>query len=313
MRIFAWVAVWALMCLSLVGAASNAWAGPRVIASIVPVHALVSGVMDGVGTPELLLSGQTSEHQASFSPTQIKALGDADAVFFIGTGLELKLDELSGSDAVKGRAFTALGSVVGLTKYPVREGGVWVAHEHESEAEEEHEGEEVVDPHLWLDPGNAQIMAGAIAVELARLDPENAKLYARNAQEVAADLDKLAGEISDRLAGVKNQPFVVYHDAFQYFEKRFGLTGAGSIFDQSANAPGAQRLEAVREGAKQANAICAFREPQFSDRAVAVITEDTAMKTGVLDPIGADLKPGKNAYRILLENLASNLVSCLGN
>lgn len=301
-------------------------AAPKVIASIVPVHALVSGVMDGVGTPQLLLSGQNSEHQASFSAEQIKGLGEADLVFIIGGGLELKLNELSGSDAVEGKKFVELSALDALARLPIREGGAWEAHEHGHEHEdgdehaddeaheEEHEhddGKAAFDPHLWLDPENAKVMVSAIAAELSRSDPANAAHYADNAKAVAADLDSLQREISATLTDVVDKPFVVFHDAYQYFERRFGLMAAGSISDQSANAPSAKRLREVRKKLTDTGARCVFREPQFSDKAVQIILEGSDAKEGVLDPIGATLTPGKDAYRQLLLALSRGLRACL--
>lgn len=338
MRLSSLVLSTSLFALSVMPAV----AAPRVVASIVPLHSLVASVMDGVGNPELLLSGQTSEHQASYSPQQIKLLGDADAVFIIGHGLELKLDQISGSEAVKGKRFVELADIPGLKKLPIRLGGGFEKHDHDHdhdhgeeeagkdghehehadaaesaekhEHEHEHEmeqGKASFDPHLWLDPDNAKMMAAAIAAELSRLDPENAARYAANAGSLAKELDTLAADLSQELAGVKDKPFIVQHDAYQYFEARFGLSAAGSVADISANDPSAQRLKDVREKLKAVQAVCVFREPQFSDKAAKTIVEGTSARDGVLDPIGATLSPGKAAYGTLLRNLSSNMKACL--
>jgi zinc transport system substrate-binding protein len=296
-----------------------AWAAPKVIASIVPVHALVAGVMDGVGEPQLLLSGQNSEHQASYSPEQIKALGEADVVFIIGHGLELKLGELSGSEAVKGKTFTALSGVPGLTLHAIREGGAWEKDDHghaEDHEDDEHDdpgpGKAAFDPHLWLDPENAKLVVAAIAAELSKADAANAVRYEANAKALTAEIDALTAEISAALAPVKDKPYVVFHDAYQYFEKRFGLSPAGSISDVAATAPSAKRLLEVRQKLKETDAQCVFREPQFSDQAVGIVIEGSGATAGLLDPVGADLAPGKTAYRKLLLNLASGFKACLG-
>jgi zinc transport system substrate-binding protein len=325
--------------LLLAGTSVAALAAPKVTASIVPVHSLVASVMDGVGTPELLLQGQGSEHQASYSPEQLRSLGDSDLVFIIGSGLELKLDELSGTEAVKGKSFIALSALEGLTRHDIREGGAWEAHEdHDEHAEDEggkkdehgHEGEAAekkdehgheenageagkasFDPHIWLDPENAKIMLAAISSALSKADPANAERYAANEKAAAARLDETSAAIAQSLAPVKDKPYVVFHDAYQYFEQRFGLSPAGAISDISATAPSAQRLQEVRAKLKDARAQCVFREPQFSDKAVKIIVEGTDAKEGVLDPIGADLAPGKGAYAELLLNLSKGLGDCL--
>lgn len=309
----------------LAGSTLSAQSAPKVIASIVPVHALVAGVMDGVAEPELLLSGQTSEHQASYSPQQIKALSEADLVFIIGHGLELKLDELSGSEAVKGRSFFELADVEGLTKLPIRQGGAFEKHVHHEGEDHDHEetgqaeeghdehdhGKAAFDPHVWLDPANAQVMVAAISAQLSKVDPANAERYAVNAAALAMDLGGLTKELAKELEPVKTAPFVVYHDAYQYFETRFGLAAAGSISDFSGNEPSAQRLKEVRDKLKAVKAVCVFREPQFSDKATMTVIEGTSARDGVLDPIGSGLPPGKDAYGLLLRGLAKNLKSCL--
>ena len=244
-------------CLATFLLSTSALATPKVIASIVPVHSIVASVMGEVGTPELLLSGQNSEHTASLSPQQISDLGKADVVFMIGSGLEHKLGQISGSEAVNGKNFTSLSEAPGIKTLAVRQGGTFEVHEHEEEEHEgeEHEGEEhddhdeVVlkfDPHVWLDPENAKAMTNAVAAELSKIDPEHAKTYETNAAAYVASLDQLAAEISAETKPIQNKPFIVFHDAYQYFETRFGLTAVGSISDVSAASPSAKRLNEIK-------------------------------------------------------------------
>ncbi len=284
----------------------------KVVASIVPVHSIVAAVMGDRGQPELLLSGRLSEHAASFTPSQIAGLGKADLVFMVGGGLERKLGQLSGSEAVNGKVFVALAMAPGIKTHPVREGGGWEEDDHDAHDDHDDEAESLhVDPHVWLDPDNARAMADAVAAALSQADPANAATYAANAEGLTASLDALSGEIDATLAGVKDRPYIVFHDAYQYFERRFGLNAVGSIADVSAAAPSAQRLRDIRGKIKETGAVCAFREPQFDEKFVATAIEDSAAKSGVLDPLGADLQPGAGAYKQLLGNLAQSLASCL--
>src|SRR5689334_3395315 len=173
----------AISCLATLLLSTSALAAPKVIASIMPVHSIVASVMGDVGTPELLLSGRNSEHTASLSPQQLSDLGKADLVFMIGSGLEHKLGQISGGDAVGGKTFTALSEAAGIKTLPVRQGGTFEADEHE---EEKHEGENhdgailKFDPHVWLDPENVKAMAKAVAADLSKADPGNAKTYEAN-------------------------------------------------------------------------------------------------------------------------------------
>lgn len=299
-------------------AAAMIWAGPalaapKVVASVVPVHSIVAAVMGDKGTPELLLKGSMSEHRAVFTPSQIAALGDADLVFIVGRGLEAKLAQISGTDAVNGKSFIELSQAPGVVTLPIREGGAWEpdtdAHDHG----DTHAADGVLafDPHVWLDPENAKAMARAVAAELAKADPANAGAYAANEKAFEAEVDKTAAAIAAELAPVKDRPFIVFHDAFHYFEKRFGLAGAGAISDVSAQPPSAERVAEVRGKIASAHATCVFREPQFDDRVVQTVIEGTGAREGVLDPLGAGLEPGPGAYPQLLRNLAAALKDCL--
>ena len=301
-------------CLATLFLSTSALATPKVIASIVPVHSIVASVMGDIGTPELLLSGRNSEHTSSLSPQQISGLGKADIVFMIGSGLEHKLGQVSGSEAVNGKKFFALSDAPGIKTLKVRLGGAFEEHH-----EEEHEGEaheEAIlkfDPHIWLDPENAKAMTSAVAAQLSKIDPEHARSYETNAATYITSLDRLAAGISAETKPIQNKPFIVFHDAYQYFETRFGLTAVGSISDVSAAAPSAKRLKEIKDKLEETKAICVFREPQFDAKYVNVVLEDSKAKQGVLDPIGSDITPGPKAYAELLTKLAKGARDCLMN
>ena len=292
----------------------EALASPKVIASVVPVHSIVAAVMGGTGQPQLLLKGSLSEHRAAFTAAQIVELGRADLVFIAGRGLEAKLAQLSGSEAVNGKVFVALGEAPGVAMLPIREGGAWEGHDDDHDDDAQSAAEEGVlasDPHVWLDPGNAKAMAAAAAAELSRADPANAARYDANAKSFAADIDRVSGAIAAELAPVKDKPFIVFHDAYQYFEKRFGLHAVGSITDVSAHAPSAERLREIRAKLAASGAVCVFHEPQYDGKAADTVLEGSSARAGILDPLGAALTPGASAYGELLRNLATALRGCL--
>ncbi|MGB3140432.1 MAG: zinc ABC transporter substrate-binding protein [Aestuariivirga sp.] len=315
----------AISCLATILLSAPALAAPKVIASIVPVHSIVAAVMGDIGNPELLLSGKNSEHTASLSPQQLQDLGKADLVFMIGSGLEHKLAQVSGGDAVGGKTFTTLSEAAGIKTLPVRQGGTFEVHEehegeeHEGEAHEDEEHDDhdeailKFDPHVWLDPENAKAMANAVTSGLSKVDPENAKAYEANAAAFVASLDQLTADITAETKPIQGKPFVVFHDAYQYFEKRFGLTAVGSISDISAAAPSAKRLNEIRSKLEETKALCVFREPQFDAKYVTVVLEGSKAKPGVLDPIGYNITPGPRAYAELLRRLAKDAGDCLLN
>jgi len=284
-------------------------AEPQVVASIKPIHSLVAGVMQGVGEPVLLLSGASSPHDYSLRPSDARSLEGAAAMFWVGEGLEAflakPLDALAGDAPI-----VALSEADGVALLPTSEGGLWQEDAHEEEPHaEEHEHEH--DMHAWLDPHNAAAMVEAIVSALGTVDPENGARYEANGRELRARLEALDEELRDQLAPVADRPFVVFHDAYQYFGQRYGLSEVGSITVDPQRRPGAQRLTEIRARLQELGAACVFAEPQFEPAVVDTVIEGSAARKGVLDPLGATLEAGPDQYFELLEALAGALVACL--
>lgn len=188
--------------------------------------------------------------------------------------------------------------------------------DHDDEKHDDHAGHDQhehgsFDPHFWLDPQNARVVVAEVAEALAKADPENASKYSENAADVTARLDALEADIITMVGPVKDQSFIVFHDAYQYFENRFGMQAAGSVTVSPEVAPGAERIAAIRDKVADLKVRCVFSEPQFSPSLVTVVTEQTDANASVLDPLGADLEPGPDLYFTLLQNLAKNMSECL--
>jgi zinc transport system substrate-binding protein len=248
--------------------------------------------------------------------------------------MELFLEDSLGTLAPRATA-VALSQSPGIELLPVREGGAFEAHEHDDdhgahdhdhEGEHDHEEHEddghahgddhaegEMDMHFWLDPVNAKAMVAHIAATLAKADPDNAAAYSANAAAEAVRLDALVVDVSTRLAPVQETPFIVFHDAYQYFEHRFGLTVAGSITVTPDTLPGARRVEELRAAVTAAGAACVFAEPQFEPAIVSTIIEGSNARAGVLDPEGAELEAGPDLYTQLIAGLADSLLECLGS
>ena len=295
---------------------TSAMAAPSVVASIKPVHSLVAAVMEGVGEPTLLVRGSASPHNYALKPSDAGALESADIVFWTGHGMELFLAEAL--DTLSGNAeIVELAETPGIALLPMREGGAFEAHEHHDGHDHDHDhGHEHEhgegDMHFWLDPENAKLMVTHIAAALSAADPENAQAYTANAEAEIAELDDLEAELAATLAPVKDQPFVVFHDAYQYFEQRFGLTLAGSVTVSPETAPGAARIDELKARVAELGATCVFAEPNFEPAIISAITEGTTAKSGILDPEGSALSEGPDLYPNLLRGLATSLVDCLG-
>lgn len=296
-----------LLLLFLLLVPRQAAAAPTVVATIKPLHALAAGVMAGIGEVELLLSGGSSPHSHSLRPSQMRSLLEADLVIWIGPELESFLGRpLAGMASER----LVTGSKVrGIGVLPARAGGSWGEESHEHGAGHRHDEE--IDPHLWLDPENAQILTDEIARRLGLLDPANAGAYLENAAKLKKRLDNLDRRLARRLAGLQTARYLVFHDAYQYFEAHFGLQPVGALAVHPERAPGARRISELRALLREEGAQCVFSEPQFEPRLVATILEGTGIRNAVLDPLGADLKPGVDAYFDLLEHLADQLVGCL--
>ncbi|GAA0591009.1 zinc ABC transporter substrate-binding protein [Caenispirillum bisanense] len=168
-----------------------------------------------------------------------------------------------------------------------------------------------VDGHIWLDPRNGAAMARTIAAVLAEADAANADTYRANAERLAAELAGLEQELKGATAAAAGKPYIVFHDAYHYFEHRFGLTPAGSITVEPGRPVGAKRVSELRAKVGELNATCVFAEPQFEPRLVTTITEGTSARAGVLDPLGTDIPPGPAMYPQLLRALATSLTDCL--
>lgn len=313
-----------LACLLVLAAPLASEAAPRVVVSIKPLYALVTRVMQGLGAPELLVGGGASLHTYSLKPSQAAALQDADLVVWVGPGLESFLTAPLASLANKAQVVEAM-ELPGILLLKPREGGTWEAHHHDAaeseagaddgdesaatEAQEHEEGE--IDGHLFLDPANASVIAAAVAQRLATLDPANAAAYAANAAALDTDLQALDEALRRTLAPLAERPFVVFHDAYQYFERRYGLMAIGSITVSPDQQPGAKRLAEIRDKIAGLKAVCVFAEPGFEPALLRTLVAGTDARTGELDPEGTALPADASSYDALLRGLAKNLKACL--
>ncbi len=300
---------------------------PKVVVSIKPIHSLVASIMQGVEEPALIVEGAASPHTYSMKPSNAAALQDASVVFWVGHGLEAFLEKPLESLGT-GAKIVELDDAPGLEKLKFREGGAFEPHddgdEHEaaeteaghgaheaSEAHHHDEGE--FDMHLWLDPHNAKAMAADIEKTLAEIDPANAAAYKANLEGLNTRLDALDKTIAGTVAPIKDKPFIVFHDAYQYFEKRYGVKVAGSITVSPETMPGAERISQIHGKIEELGATCVFAEPQFEPKLVNVVLEGTTAKSGTLDPEAATLEAGPDLYFKLMESIGTSLKTCLSS
>ena len=297
----------------------SAWYAPAradvsVVVSIKPIHSLVAGVMEGLGTPTLILKGAASPHTYSLAPSEARALQNARVVFWVGHELEAFLEKPLMSLGTKANT-VELMDAPGLAKLEMREGGGFETHDHDHKDEHDHDRhsdkhDDDVDAHIWLDPENAKAMTRVIADALSEADPAHAAAYARNAEKLGARLDALIREVRQTLEPVRGKGFVVFHDAYQYFEKRFDVNVLGAFTVNTDVLPGAEQLSEIREIIEHDKVTCVFSEPQFNPDIINAVAKDTNIKTGVLDPLGATLNPGKKLYFDLISNMSKSFKTC---
>lgn len=286
-----------------------AHAEPKVVTSIKPVHSLVAAVMEGVATPDLIVTGAGSPHDYALKPSQASLLENGDLVFWIGHEFEAFLEKPVATIAERAKSVELIDTP-GLRKFAQREGGAYQTHDEKHSHDHKHDHEEF-DLHFWLDPENAKVLTARIASTLIAADPENANRYETNSKATLDRLDALISETSAALAPVKDKSFIVFHDAYQYFETRFGLSAAGSITVNPGVMPGAERVREIQAKVKKNNAQCVFSEPQFEPKLIDVVTEGTIIRSGVLDPLGATLEDGPALYFNLIRNMATSIRDCL--
>lgn len=326
---FAALAVAALAVFSLLTLSKSVLADDsRVVTTIKPTHSLVAGVMGDTASPALLVDGVASPHGYALKPSQRKLLQQANIVFLIDPHFESFLAKAL-EDLPQHVRIASLARAGGVTVLDHRDGGGWDAHKHNAHIhEEEHDGhhdhsdehthashenhnEAHSDLHLWLDPQNAIALTKAITKELGKVYPENRSTYKANAKLQIAKLQTLDSKLATLLEPIKDKPFIVFHDAYQYLERHYGLTAVGSITVEPEQKVSAKRVKEIRQKLKETNAVCVFREPQFDDKLVTTVIEGTEVKSGTLDPIGGDIEAGADLYFTMLTKLANDMRNCM--
>ena len=323
---------------------------PQVAVDIAPVHSLVARVMDGVGTPDLIIQPGASPHEYSLRPSEAAALQNADLVFWIGPDLTPWLTDTIETLAPDA-AVTTLLEVDGTIELEFREGALFEVHDkheedehgdddhkeddndhadeahddheeegHDDHSDDDHDDEEAGhdehehgdhDPHAWLSPQNAMTWMNVIAGQLSAADPDNAGAYFANAAAGRAEIKVLIGEVIATLDPVRDGQFLVFHDAYQYFEMDFDFPASGAISIGDASDPSPARIAEIQDRIAEQGIDCVLAEPQFNPGLVATVLDGTEAGTGMLDPLGSDLEPGPALYSQLIRNLSTALAGCM--
>ncbi len=317
---------------------------PSVVTTIKPIHSIAAAVMEGVGEPEIIIDGAASPHGFALKPSQAALIQGADVVFWVGPSLSSSLAkpiEAMAADAVEVELLDAKG----IDLLPYREGANFDAHDHDHGDHEEHadhddhdhdKHEEHADhddqdhekreepddndahdqdnqeeAHIWLNPDNGIAIAAAMAETLSEVDPANAAPYKQNAAAFAERLEALAGDLAKTLEPAKGKNFVVFHDAYHYFEHHFDFEASGAITLTPETVASANRVAAIKDQMSDLKVTCVFQEPQFEAKLVDVVLEGTDARKGTLDPLGTGLENGPDLYPNLLTSMSQSLADCL--
>ena len=312
-----------LSILSILTFFTPANAEIKVVTSIKPIHSLASYLMDGVAKPDLIVDGYASPHGFALKPSHAKMLQNADLIFWVGEDLESFLEKPLNSIAKKAEKIELM-EIKGLNVLKFRERNIFDDHddhghddhgkkEDDHDDHDDHDGHEghahgEFDPHIWLDPMNAKVILNEMVEHLIENDAKNASKYKSNLKKALKEIDKLNKDVKAELS--KSTASIVFHDAYQYFEERYNVNILGAFTVNTDVMPGAEQLAEIREIIEHDKVACVFSEPQFNPDIINAVAKDMKIKTGVVDPLGATLDPGKDLYFNLIRNMSASFKGC---
>ena len=316
----------------------SAKAEVNVVTTIKPLHSLVSSVMKGVGEPSLIIEGTNNPHTFVFKPSHAEMIENADIIFWIGEDLEAFMEKPLDSLAKNAKTI-AFMDLASIEKLKFREQNIFEDHDDHGHKDDDHDNHDdhddhdghddehdghddhddhaghhdghnhgEFDAHIWLDPANAKEMVLEISHELSELDPSNKSKYEDNASKTIAALDTLIEEVDNSLS--KDISYIVFHDAYQYFETRFGVKSAGALTLNPDVLPGAKQIADIQDLINDKGIKCIFSEPQYNPKIIETLGNDMNISTGVMDPLGAYIEAGPSMYSELINEIANSIKNC---
>ncbi len=301
----------ALGAAILGGATTSAQAA--VVASLKPVGFIAAAIADGVTPTEVLLPDGASEHDYALRPSDVKRLQKADLVVWIGPDMEAFMDKpVNALPPQKNLALAGLASVKPLLMKGVDDDDDdHDEHAHHGAESDEHHHHGDYNMHIWLSPEIARASAVAIHEKLVELMPQSKAKLDANLQRFEAELARTDKQVANELAPLKGKGYFVFHDAYGYYEKHYGLTSLGHFTVNPEIQPGAQRLHEIRTQLVEHKAECVFAEPQFRPAVIEAVARGTKVRMGTLDPLGTAISLGKDSYMQFLTQLSNQYASCL--
>ena len=297
----------------------------KVVTTIKPLHSLISRIMETRGEPQLIIEGTNNPHTFVFKPSHAKMIEEADIVFWIGEDLEAFMEKPLNSLAKNAKKIAFMDSD-SIEKLKFREENIFDDHDDHDDHDghdDEHEGHDdhddhaghhdghnhgEFDAHIWLDPENAKEMVKIIRDELIKIDPDGQRQYSVNAAGATLELDNLINSVEKELS--KDISYIVFHDAYQYFETRFGVKSAGALTLNPDVLPGAKQIADIQDLINDKGIKCIFSEPQYNPKIIETLGNDMNISTGVMDPLGAYIEAGPSMYSELINEIANSIKNC---
>ena len=305
----------------------------KVVTTIKPLHSLISRIMETRGEPQLIIEGTNNPHTFVFKPSHAKMIEEADIVFWIGEDLEAFMEKPLNSLAKDTKKIAFMDSE-SIEKLKFREENIFDDHDdhddHDGHKDDDHDDHDdhdghddehddhaghhdghnhgEFDAHIWLDPENAKEMVKIIRDELIKIDPEGQRQYSVNTAGATLELDNLINNVEKELS--KDISYIVFHDAYQYFETRFGVKSAGALTLNPDVLPGAKQIADIQDLISDKGIKCIFSEPQYNPKIIETLGNDMNISTGVMDPLGAFIDPGPTMYVELVNGIANSIKDC---
>ena len=306
-----------------------------VISTIQPINSLVSAVIGNTGKTISIIPAEQSPHDFKLKPSDVKVLQNGNIIFYVSNHLESSVTKVF-KNLPKNIKLINLMEESGINHLAIRDNAAWERHDHHGDDHDDHEKhgkkhddhddhdkhgkkhddhddhEKEDDVHIWLSPDNAIKIVQKVNKVLSLYFPENSKIYNENTTKFIDKIRNLKMELIKELSPIKNKPYIVFHDAYQYFEKTFELNAVGSVALEGDIASSPKQISFIKDKIIKSKASCVFQEPQFDSKLVKIVVEGTNAKTGTLDPLGVNITGNKDFYLQLLTNMAKSLKECLG-
>ena len=306
-----------------------------VISTIQPINSLVSAVIGNTGKTISIIPAEQSPHDFKLKPSDVKVLQNSNIIFYVSNHLESSVTKVF-KNLPKNIKLINLMEESGINHLAIRDNAAWERHDHHGDDHDDHDKhgkkhddhddhekhgkkhddhddhEKEDDVHIWLSPDNAIKIVQKVNKVLSLYFPENSKIYNENTTKFIDKIRNLKMELIKELSPIKNKPYIVFHDAYQYFEKTFELNAVGSVALEGDIASSPKQISFIKDKIIKSKASCVFQEPQFDSKLVKIVVEGTNAKIGTLDPLGVNITGNKDFYLQLLTNMAKSLKKCLG-